>query len=187
MAALPELERKLLTCDDYHAMIAAGILSEEDKLELINGELIIMSPTGPKHRSVVGRIDALLQRLLEEKAIVFTQSPITLAPLSEPEPDLVIVKPRPDFYAEAHPVPDDLFWLIEVSDAMLEKDRLVKGPLYAQAKVPVYWIANLVDHQLEVYAQPKQGQYTQRRILLPEEHVTLPGFEMTVEVGKLLG
>lgn len=83
--------------------------------------------------------------------------------------------------------PDDLFWLIEVSDAMLEKDRLVKGPLYAQAKVPVYWIANLVDHQLEVYAQPKQGQYTLRRILLPEEHVTLPGFEMTVEVGKLLG
>ncbi len=187
MAALPELERKLLTCDDYHAMVTAGILSEEDKLELINGELIYMSPIGPKHRSVVGRIDALLQRLLQEKAIVFTQSPITLAPFSEPEPDLVIVKPRPDFYAEAHPVPDDLFWLIEVSDATLEKDRLIKGPLYAQAEIPVYWIANLVDRQLEVYTEPNEGQYKLRRILLPEEQVTLPGFEMTVEVGELLG
>ncbi len=157
MAALPELKRKLLTCEEYHAMTASGILSEEDKLELINGELIFRSPIGPKHRSVVERIDALLQRALQENAIVFTQSPITLAPFSEPEPDLVIVQPRADLYAEAHPEPDDIFWLIEVSDATLGKDRLIKGPLYAQAEIPVYWIANLVDHQLEVYSEPKQG------------------------------
>ena len=160
------LEKKLLSCDDYHAMIAAGILDEYDKVELINGELIYMSPIGPKHGGVINRINNLLQELLKGFAIIAVQNPVTLAPFSEPEPDLALLKPRHDFYSDAHPVPEDIFLLIEVADTTLEKDRVVKAPLYAKAGIPLYWIVNLPELQLEIYSQPAGGQYKLRRICL---------------------
>ena len=187
MSTTATLEKRLLTCDDYHAMIAAGILDEEDNVELINGELIYMSPIGPNHGSVVGRIDALLQHLLYNQAIVFVQNPVSLTPLSEPEPDLSVVKLRDDYYFDAHPNPADTFLLIEVSDTTLEKDRTVKAPLYAGGGIPFYWIVNLPEMQLEVYSQPDKGQYKLRQIYLLDEKVEIPPFGVEVEVAKLIG
>lgn len=181
------LEKKLLTCDDYHAMIAAGILDEEDKVELLNGELIYMSPIGPNHGGVTNRLNNLLQELLKSSAIIAVQNPVTLAPFSEPEPDLAVLKPRKDFYSEAHPAPEDIFLLIEVADTTLERDRTVKGSLYANAGIPFYWIVNLPEMQLEVYSQPAKDQYKLRRIYLPDEKVEIPPFGIEVEVAKLIG
>lgn len=187
MSAIPVLEKRLLTTDDYHALIAAGILDEDDKVELLNGELIFKSPIGPRHGSVVGRIDALLQQLLHNSAIVFVQNPVSLSPSSEPEPDLAIVKPRDDFYAESHPSPEDVFLLIEVADATLDKDRTVKAALYAEAGILYYWIVNLPEQQLEVYAQPGKGQYKLRQICLLDEKVVIEPFGIEVGVEQLLG
>lgn len=181
------LEKKLLTCDDYHAMIAAGILDEDDKVELLNGELIYMSPLGPNHGGATNRLNNLLQELLKGLAIIAVQNPVTLASFSEPEPDLAILKPRKDFYSEAHPIPEDIFLLIEVADTTLDKDRTVKGSLYAEAGIPFYWIVNLPERQLEVYSRPANGQYKLRQICLPDEKVEIPPFGIEVEAAKLIG
>lgn len=187
MSATLALEKRLLTTNDYHAMIAAGILGEDDKVELLNGELILMSPIGPNHSGVTNRISHLLQELLRGLAIVAAQNPVTLSLSSEPQPDLAIVKPRDDFYAESHPCPEDVFLLIEVADATLEKDRTVKAALYAEAGIPYYWIVNLPEQQLEVYAQPDKGQYKLRQIYLLDEKVVIEPFGVEVGVEQLLG
>ncbi len=181
------LEKKLLTIDDYHAMIKAGILSEEDKVELLNGELIIMSPIGISHSGTIDLIDTELKFLLRGKAIVRNQGPITLPYHSEPEPDLAIAKYRSDFYTKSHPGPDDILISIEVADTSLERDRTVKAPLYATHLIPTYWIINLQDRQIEVYTQPKGGQYRTRQTFLPGEELELPGFGLQVAVEDLLG
>ncbi|MCO6474988.1 MAG: Uma2 family endonuclease [Phaeodactylibacter sp.] len=181
------LEKKLLTCDDYHAMIAAGILDEDDKVELIHGELIYMSPLGPNHGGATNRLNNLLQELLKGSAIIAVQNPVTLTPFSEPEPDVAVLKPRKDFYSGSHPVPEEIFLLIEVADTTLEKDRTVKASLYAAGGIPFYWIVNLPEMQLEVYSQPAKDQYKLRRIYLPDEKVEIPSFGIMVEVVKLIG
>ena len=187
MSTTATMEKRLLTCDDYHAMIAAGILDEENKVELINGELIYTSPIGPSHSGVTNRLNHLLQELLKGAAIIAVQNPITLAPFSEPEPDLAILKTREDFYSKAHPTPEDIFLLIEVADFTLEKDRTVKAPLYAKAGVPFYWIVNLPELQLEAYSQPAKEKYKLRQIYLLDEKVEIPPFGIEVEVAKLIG
>lgn len=181
------LEKKLLTVDDYHAMIEAGILAEEDKVELLNGELIIMSPIGPSHSGTIDRIDTQLKRLLYGKAIVRNQGPITLPYHSEPEPDLAIVKYQSDFYTKSHPGPNDVLIAIEVADTSLERDRTVKSALYATHLIPTYWIVNLQDRQIEVYTRPKDGQYRTRQTFLPGEELETPGFGLQVAVDELLG
>lgn len=181
------LEKKRLTIDDYHAMIKAGILTEEDKIELLNGELIIMSPVGPSHSGTIDLIDTQLKVLLHKKAIVRNQGPVTLPYHSEPEPDLAVAKYRPDFYTKSHPGPDDILISIEVADTSLERDRTVKAALYATHLIPTYWIVNLQDRQIEVYTQPKDGQYRTRQTFLPGEELELPDFGLKVAVEDLLG
>lgn len=187
MSTAAILEKRLLTCDDYHAMIAAGILDEDNKVELLNGELILMSPISPNHSGVINRLNSLLQELLKGLAIIAVQNPVSLAPFSEPEPDLAILKPRDDFYFDAHPIPEDILLLIEVSDFTLEKDRSVKAPLYAKAGIPFYWIVNVPELQLEAYSRPAKGKYKLRQIYLLDEKVEIPPFGVEVEVSKLIG
>jgi len=186
MSATVALEKKRFTCNDYHAMIEAGIIGAEDKLELLNGELIYKSPIVPLHNSTVARIDALLHKLIGRESIIFTQGPLAVGVSSEPEPDLAIVKQREDFYASAHPTPEDTYFVIEVADSTLNKDRIVKGAIYAEAAIPVYWIINLPERQLEVYEQPSDGKYRLQRIFLPGEEVDIPFFGRKVDVGALM-
>lgn len=115
------------------------------------------------------------------------QGPITLPYHSEPEPDLAIVKYQSDFYTKSHPDPNDVLISIEVADSSLERDRTIKATLYATHLIPTFWIVNLKDRQIEVYTQPKDGQYRTRQIFLPGEELEIPGFGLQVAIDKLLG
>lgn len=142
-----------VSVEQYHAMIASGALSEENPIELLQGWLVQKMPKKPKH-SVINRLlfDALSQMPLSGW-FVHMQEPITTAN-SEPEPDLAIIKGTVRDYLEQHPQPEQIAIVIEVSDATLQRDRTLKKQLYAEANIPVYWIVNLLDNQIEVYSEP---------------------------------
>ena len=136
-----------------------GIFSEDDRVELVCGEIIDMSPIGERHAGCVDTLDELLRERLGRSVNVRVQNPIRLDDSSEPQPDIVILKRREDFYRHAHPRSDDILLLIEVSDTTLEYDRQIKLPLYARAGVPEVWIVNLNDERIETHTDPSGGVY----------------------------
>lgn len=186
MAGSVALDKKLLSCEEYRAMYEAGILGEEDKIELLNGELILMSPVGSQHGSIVKRLNALFNKMLEGRAIVSVQDPILIPPHSEPEPDLALLRIKDDFYEKEHPSPGDIFIVIEVADTTLEKDRVVKSNIYAKAGIPEYWIVNLPDNRLEVYTQIEEGQYQKVSVFAPGEKVNLSALELEINLSEIL-
>lgn len=154
-----QLVRHKFTVEQYHQMAANGILSPSDRLELINGEIIEMSPIGIRHASCVRRAINLLARKLGDLAIVDAQDPVKLNDSSEPQPDIALLRPRPDFYATAHPQPQDILLLIEVADTTIATDRAVKVPLYASNGVPELWLIDLNNQTVEVYYEPIGDRY----------------------------
>ena len=151
--------RRLLTIEEYDRMGAAGILNEDERVELIQGELVQMAAIGSPHASCVMRLTAWFTVRVAGRALVSVQNPIRLPPRSEPEPDLVILRHQSDFYATAHPGPEDVLLLIEVSDTTLVYDRGVKLPLYARAGIPEVWIVDLEGRRLLVHRQPSGMAY----------------------------
>ena len=145
----------------YHQMIAAGILQEDARIELIEGELIDMAPIGYLHVSTVNLINESLTQLVRGRAIVSTQNPIWLGPHSEPQPDFTLLRPRPDRYRTGLPRAEDVLLVIEIADASLRYDRDIKGSLYALAGLPEYWIVNLPDRTIEIHRDPDKtsGRY----------------------------
>ena len=141
-------------------------------VELLRGEVYQMSPIGPKHVHKVAQLDARLQETLRGKAVVLVQSPLRLSEDSEPEPDLMVLRPPLDRYREKLPTPEDVLLLVEVADTSLEFDREVKLPLYAEAGIPEVWLVNLKENLLEVYREPRGGRYREIRLLSPEEEVS---------------
>jgi Uma2 family endonuclease len=141
-------------------------------VELLRGEVYQMSPIGPKHVHKVAQLDARLQETLRGKAVVLVQSPLRLSEDSEPEPDLMVLRPPLDRYREKLPAPEDVLLLVEVADTSLEFDREVKLPLYAEAGIPEVWLVNLKENLLEVYRDPRGGRYREIRLLSPEEEVS---------------
>jgi Uma2 family endonuclease len=141
-------------------------------VELLRGEVYQMSPIGPKHLHKVAQLDARLQETLRGKAVVLVQSPLRLSEDSEPEPDLMVLRPPLDRYREKLPTPEDVLLLVEVADTSLEFDREVKLPLYAEAGIPEVWLVNLKENLLEVYRDPRGGRYREIRLLSPEEEVS---------------
>jgi Uma2 family endonuclease len=154
-----ELQRRRFTVDDYYAMADAGILHEDDRVELIEGEIIEMTAIGSHHAACVDRLTRLLVRQVGDEAVVRVQNPVRLSDLSEPQPDLALLRPRADFYAARHPVPADTMLVIEVAHTTLGYDRGVKLPLYAQTGIPELWIVNLDARVVEVYADPAAGRF----------------------------
>ena len=138
---------------EYHKLIEIGVLTEDDNLELIEGYLVNKMSRNPPHDWVIQRLNRMLLAVLPANWDVRIQSAITL-PDSEPEPDITIVKGDLNSFRTRHPNPGDIGTLIEVADSTLAGDRADKGRIYARAKVPIYWIVNLVDRQIEVYEQP---------------------------------
>ena len=181
------VERRTFTVDEYHQMAKSGILTEEDRVELINGEIIAMSPINSPHAGHVKRINALFTRLLGEQAVVSVQDPLAIPDLSEPEPDVMLLKPRDDFYVDAHPHPSDVYLLVEVADSSLHLDREIKLPVYAQAQVAETWIVNLIDRQVEVYRSPVVKEYQEKTVVKRGEKITVPHFLLTVAVNDLMG
>lgn len=149
------LSRHKLTIEDYHRMGEAGILGEDDRVELIEGELVDMPPIGSQHADCVSRLIRLLIRQTE--AVVRVQDPIQLPGHSEPEPDIAIVRNRS--YAEAHPGPEDVMLLIEVADSSLDYDRTIKFPLYARYGIPEVWLIDLQHECVEIHRQPGPEGY----------------------------
>jgi Uma2 family endonuclease len=154
-----------LSISQYHRMIQAGILSENDRVELLEGWLIAKMPHNPPHDGTIHVIHAEVHPRLPQEWSMRIQSAVTLGK-SEPEPDLAIVRGRPARFLKAHPGPADIGILMEVSDSTLLEDRIFKGRIYARALIPLYWLINLQDLQVEVYSEPKGGKrpsYSLRR------------------------
>ncbi len=176
--------RKRFTIEDYHRMGRAGIFSEDDRVELIDGEIVVMTPIGSPHAGKVDRLNNILTPRLAGRATVRVQNPVLLPPDSEPQPDLALIRPRPDFYERAHPRADDVLLLIEVSDTSLEYDRTVKLPLYARAGIPEVWIVDLAGECVEVYREPQPHGYRHVRRFTRGQSLTpsaLPDLRLSVD------
>jgi Uma2 family endonuclease len=150
------------TIDRYHQAVELGVFDHQ-AVELLNGELIEMSPEGIPHAGLSDSSARYLQRLLGEQAIVRVGHPITLPHRSEPEPDLAIVEPLEEVYkTEHHPYPENIFWLIEYSESSLQKDLGLKAQIYAAANIGEYWVINLNTRELTVFRDPVHGEYQSR-------------------------
>lgn len=183
-----EIAKRLFNVEEYERMVETGILTEDDRVELIEGEIVEMSPIGERHAACVARLTSLLVEKLARNAIVWGQNPVNLGERSEPQPDIALLKWRDDFYGHSRPTPDDILLLIEVSDATPKYDRQIKVPLYARAGIEELWVVNLQDDEIEIHARPSGGAYQHARrarrgeTLNPEN---VPG--LALEVNAVLG
>ena len=178
------LAQRLLTVEEYRKMAAAGILTEDDRVELLEGKIIEMSPIGKRHAAMVKRLTALFYKLLGNEATISVQDPVIMGEFSMPEPDVAILKYKPDYYEEELPTSSDVLLLIEVADSSYEKDQKVKNAIYAGAGIPEYWIINLERDEVEVYREPSGGQYLQRQVLILGDSVLLSSWDLEVEVAE---
>lgn len=181
---LPQ-NRKSFTIDEYHKLAEVGIIKETDRVELINGDIITMSPINSTHAGMVDLLMELLIVKLYKKATIKGQNPILLPTKSAPEPDIVIARLRDDFYSEKHPESNDIHVVIEVSDSTLDYDQRDKKNIYARANIQEYWIVNLIERQIEIYRQPKNGDYHFKQIISQEESFNCETIEFTLNYSDL--
>jgi Uma2 family endonuclease len=183
-----QIEQRPFTVAEYYRMAEAGILAEDDRVELIEGRIIAMSPMGSLHASCVNRLTALFSRQVGQIALVSVQNPVRLDEFSEPEPDLALLRPRDDFYAKQHPAPADVLLIVEVADTSRECDRQVKVPLYARAGIPEVWLVDLQGNLIEVYGQPTAEGYRSLRQARAGEEITLQNLpHLSIPVSAVLG
>ena len=179
--------KRRFTVEEYHRMAQAGILTEDDRVELIEGEIIETAPIGSRHAACVNRLNRLFSQSVGDRAMISVQNPIRLGVHSEPHPDLALLKPRGDFYASAHPTAQDVLLVIEVAETSIDYDRQTRVPLYARAGVPEVWLVDLSGTRVEVYRLPREGRYSDVRIALQGETLTpqaLP--DVVVRVDEIL-
>lgn len=153
------VQHRKFSVSDYYRMTDAGIFGEDDRVELIEGEIVALTPIGSPHASRVAMLLRSLSRNLGDRAILQVQNPVTLDDYSEPEPDLMLLRPRADYYASAHPGPADVLLLIEVAQSSLAYDRDEKLPLYAAHEIPEVWLVDVDGAALTVYRDPQDGGY----------------------------
>ncbi len=158
LSRYPAAPRRLLTVDEYHRMGDVGILTEDDRVELIEGELVAMAPIGSDHAATSNSLTRLLVQVVGNRAIVSVANPVRLSRHSEPQPDFAVLKPRGD-YRTALPGPDDTMLVVEVAKTSLDFDRKVKLALYARAGIPEVWIVNLAAEEVEIYRSPAGDTY----------------------------
>ena len=183
-----EATKKLFTVDEYYRMDEVGILAEDVRTELINGEIIEISPMGPRHAASVSRINHLLFPLFAGNAVLRIQLPLRLNDYNEPQPDLSFVKVRRDFYELRHPGPADVFSILEISDTSLRYDRDVKMGVYASSRIPEFWVLDLVGRALLVFREPSRGEYKTSLKFQPGDSVSMLAFsEIKIAVSDLLG
>ncbi len=166
----------------------AGIFSADDRVELIDGEIVMMTPIGSPHAGATAYLEHFLSLALGARAQVRAQTPVILVPDSEPQPDLAGLLPRPDFYRRAHPHPEDILWLIEVSDTTGEYDRTVKLPLYARAGIREVWIVDLAAQWIETYHRPAGNGYEDMQRFTRGQSVAPQAFpDVRLSVDEILG
>lgn len=175
------------TVEDFHRLARVGVLHEDDRVELIDGQVVEMSPIGVLHAACVRRLNRLLGRLLSELAMVDVQNPVVLGARDQPQPDLTVLRPRVDGYRD-HPRAADLLLVIEVSDSSLEYDRGTKLPLYARAGIAEVWIVDLDGDRIEVYRDPGPSGHRDVRVVSRGETLTPSAFpDVAIPVAEVLG
>lgn len=182
-----EYKRRRFTVDEYHAMAAAGVLDEDERVELLDGEIVEMSPIGPPHFSAVTRGMRVIPQRFGDRITFTSQNPVVTDPRGEPEPDLVLLRRRADDYYGALPTAADVLLLIEVSDSSLEKDRRIKLPIYARAGIPEVWIEDLVHDTIEMHRDPGPDGYRSVRVARRGERLSPLAFsDVELAVDELL-
>ncbi|KOP25882.1 hypothetical protein AMR41_13360 [Hapalosiphon sp. MRB220] len=183
-----QLLRRKFTVEQYHKMIESGILTEDDRVELIRGEIIEMSPIGTKHAACVKCLNKLLSRKLWDRVLIAIQDPVELNHNSQPQPDVALLKPRDDFYKTAHPQPQDIFLLIEVADSTVNYDREEKIPLYAEAKIIEVWLVDINEQIIEVYREPATDGYQNMQKLTRGQTLSIQAFsDVNITVDEIFG
>ncbi len=157
--------------EDFHRLGTLGFFTEDDRLELIEGEIVDMAPIGSNHASILARLNKAITKQIGDNGLVFPQNPLKLSQNSEVYPDLTLLKPRSDDYRTTIPIAGDALLVIEVSDTTLRYDRSVKVPLYAHHGVPEVWLFDVENGKVEIFRQPSIDGY--RMILRPENTETI--------------
>jgi Uma2 family endonuclease len=173
------LEPYALTVHDFHRMAEAGILDEDDRVELLYGVLTRMAPIGPRHASGVSSLSRRFSVAARGRVIVWTQNPVILSEHDEPQPDLALLRPREDEYWGALPQIEDVLLLVEVADTTLERDQRAKLPLYAARGIPEFWLFDIAGRRLSVFRDPAEGRYRTELTLGPDDSIAalaLPDF-----------
>lgn len=183
-----QVARRLFTVEEYHKLAEAGILVEDDRVELIDGEIVEMSPIGSRHQACVDWLTRECSGRLRHAAIVRVQGPIRTGDRSEPQPDVALLRPRQDFYAQEHPGPADVLLVIEVADTTADYDRHTKLPLYARAGIPEAWLINFPGGRIEVHREPSPDGYKLVRYVTRGENLAPLSFpDLDLAVDELLG
>ena len=176
------------TADEYRRMAETGILAPDARVELIEGEIVDVSPSGSRHAACISRLSALMHARVGKSLIVRVQLPVQLGGGSIPEPDLAVVRHAEDFYASEHPTGDDVLLAVEVADSSIVLDARVKHHAYATARIPIYWLVDLTRDVVVVHLYPAGDRYTERQTMKRGATLspsTLPGVEITVQ--EILG
>lgn len=173
--------KRLITVEEYYKMAEVGILKPEDRVELLNGELFEMSPTGSRHAGIVNRLARMLNILLQDQVSVGIQTPVRIDHINEPEPDISILNYRLDDYSSSHPGPNDVLLVIEVASSSIRYDREVKMPIYARSGIPEFWIIDIENQLIEVFRKPKGRMYTDKQIFNSREDIPLMGETFAVK------
>jgi Uma2 family endonuclease len=184
----PQLDpQRRWTVDEYHRMLAAGILGPEDRVELLDGYIVEMTPQEPPHASTTSSFGNDFVVLFAGKAWIRQQLPIALTLDSEPEPDIAVVKLDPGRYRDRHPAPEDIYLLVEVADSTLNYDRTRKAEVYAKASILEYWIVDVSQRQLLVFREAKGDTYRVKQVLGAQETVSPVAFpEIVIALAALL-
>jgi Uma2 family endonuclease len=176
MAIEVEVARRLFTVDEYHRMAEVGILDPDERVELIEGEIVEMSPISPRHAGCVINATRLFFMRLGDRIVLSPQNPVVIRPLSEPQPDLLLLRPRDVSYSREHPTPEDVLLAVEVADTTVRFDRLVKSRLYARVGIEEFWLLLPGAGAVEVHRAPGSEGYTR---------VTRHGADQTVSLLAL--
>lgn len=187
MSAVFTPSRTRISVERYQKMVAAGVLTKYDRIELIEGEMIDMAPIGKVHSAITSQLHELLVTKLSGAATVVSGGPVNLGNFSEPQPDLMVLKRRDDFYRAKIPDAADVMLLIEVSDTSLAFDQSIKLNLYARYGVTEYWVVDVTAKRVLVHRQPSQGAYAQQVEVLGQETVSPLAFpDFKIAVSELL-
>jgi Uma2 family endonuclease len=180
--------RHRFTVSDYYRMAEIGVLTEDSKVQLVDGVIFDMPPIGPGHASSVERISEMFRGRLGADFQVRVQNPVDIGPNSQPEPDVVVVPRRDDYYRDGHPTPVDVLLLIEVADSTLRFDRSTKTRSYARAAVVEYWIANIVGDEVIVHRDPARGRYRSVQVMKRGDTIRPLAFpDVSISISDVLG
>jgi Uma2 family endonuclease len=183
-----QLMPRRFTAAEYHQMIEAGVFGKDERLELIDGEIVQMSPIGDRHAACVRRLIALLSRLFADRAIIDAQDPMMVDVAYAPQPDLALLRPRPDYYATQTPTTADCLLVIEVADTSADFDRQIKMPRYARGGLPELWLVDLERDVVVVYRDPAGEAYQHTQVLHRGETTTVAALgQPGVPVQAILG